>query len=186
MSAPEKHLPGKPPTATRSDAEARHDPGTATRCPFCHDSCTASEDVRVCSRCLTRHHTACWGEGHGCASCGASEPLARLSEGGVTPAKGFFAEHKQVLLRWELLRIPYNLILFGLCGVMLGGQVLKPGMFLEGVFAALVANVCYTLGPGLEVYLRTLGVRQRWVGPALFVAGLLFSMLVTAMACLLS
>ncbi|MEZ6186757.1 MAG: hypothetical protein R3F62_17325 [Planctomycetota bacterium] len=159
----------------------------ATRCPFCHDACAAQEDVRVCSRCLTRHHTACWGEGHGCGSCGATEALGRLAA--TAPAEtalGRFVDaHKGVLLRWELLRIPYNAVLFGVSVAVLGTGVLAPSYFLDGVLAALAANLCYCLGPALEVYLRTLGARQRWVGPLLFAAGLLLSILVTLMACLL-
>ena len=181
MSTSEKPLPHEPtPRAAAPDE-------TATRCPFCHDACAASEDVRVCSRCLTRHHADCWSEGHGCGSCGATEPLARVVEaeaaGGVA---GFFNAHKHVLLRWGLLRIPYNLVLFGVSAVMLGTSVLSPSYFIDGVAAALIANVCYCLGPGLEVYLRTLGAKQRWIGPALFGLGLLLSVIVTAMACLIS
>lgn len=51
--------------------------GSPTRCPYCHDACTA-EDSRavVCQKCLSRHHGACWREGHHrCSSCGSGKAL---------------------------------------------------------------------------------------------------------------
>lgn len=54
-----------------------------TRCPYCHDGCSAEQDNVVCRGCLARHHRACWEEGSRCASCAAAEPMV---PGKVEPA----------------------------------------------------------------------------------------------------
>jgi len=43
-----------------------------TRCPYCHDECTAADPNVACHDCLARHHTACWQEGASCGSCGST------------------------------------------------------------------------------------------------------------------
>ena len=48
--------------------------GAPTRCPFCHESCSADEAL-VCRDCLARHHSECWGESGSCGSCGSEVAL---------------------------------------------------------------------------------------------------------------
>ena len=69
-TSPERELTTKNTTPTRVKPQAG-----ATRCPFCHDECTAAAEVRVCRTCLSRHHADCWNEGGACASCSSSEYL---------------------------------------------------------------------------------------------------------------
>ncbi len=166
-----------------------------TRCPYCHDACAPEADVRVCAGCLARHHAACWGEGQACASCGATDALARATgeqaadrASAADPAAasasqpGLLRRHARTLLAWEGLRVVFNVTLVLVAVAMLGPKILRPSYFLDGLVAALLANACFTLGPAAEVYLSELGVRSRWIRALLFSGGLLLSILVTMLA----
>jgi hypothetical protein len=101
---------------------------------------------------------------------------------------------KSILKRWELLRLPYNLIV-GLAGLpALALMGFSPGTIGGAIIYGLVANVMYLLGPVIELYLnwfvdagesrfvpRWLArfVRSRYVTALLFTAGTLFSVAVT-------
>ncbi len=64
--------------------------GSPVRCPYCHDTCTASDErAVVCRDCLSRHHDACWREGEArCSSCGSKRVLrGRDPEVKVAPAE---------------------------------------------------------------------------------------------------
>lgn len=89
---------------------------------------------------------------------------------------------KTALIHWEILRIPYNLVLLALG--LVWSWPLRETMKEEAwfgywgsVFAyGLTANVFYTLGPAMEIYLQvfrgiTLG-KGRW---GVFLLGLLVS-----------
>ncbi len=99
---------------------------------------------------------------------------------------------KSVLRRWELLRLPYNLIV-GVTG-LLGLATVPPPFLLAGLVGAdvygLMANVMYLLGPVTELYLNWfVDAWEGWLVPGwaarfarscyltalLFVGGLLFS-----------
>lgn len=41
-----------------------------TRCPYCHDDTSSSDDIAVCALCATRHHVACHQERGKCAVYG--------------------------------------------------------------------------------------------------------------------
>lgn len=99
-----------------------------------------------------------------------------------------------VFLRWEKLRLAYNVIV-GLVGLVAIAPFLidrfDPG-FLYGaapmralLAGALVygitANAAYFLGPALECYVRWLGLRSPWLTRVLFGAGTLCSVLITVM-----
>jgi hypothetical protein len=101
---------------------------------------------------------------------------------------------KSVLKRWEILRIPYNLVvgLAGLLALALMGS--SPGAIGGAIIYGLGANVMYLLGPITELYMnwfvdvwegrfvpRWLArfVRSRYVTALLFIAGTLFSVAVT-------
>ena len=101
---------------------------------------------------------------------------------------------KSILKRWELLRLPYNLIV-GLAGLLaLALMGFSPGTIGGAIVYGLGANVVYLLGPVIELYLnwfvdacesrfvpRWLArfVRSRYVTALLFTAGTLFSVTVT-------
>jgi hypothetical protein len=103
---------------------------------------------------------------------------------------------KSVLKRWEILRIPYNLIvgLTGLLALLLIPTPFPPNAIEEAVVYGLLANVIYLLGPVTELYLNwfvdgwgnqiaptwmVAFVRSRYLTALLFVGGTLFSVALT-------
>lgn len=83
---------------------------------------------------------------------------------------------------WEKRRLPYNLIIGG-TGLVSATVVAffmafngGPGLvewFQVGLFWLIAANVCYTLGPAVEIALQKfLGRKLLPAGPLLFRAGL--------------
>ena len=87
---------------------------------------------------------------------------------------------------WESRRLAYNLFVGGAgllsLGIMEFVALLPPGLPgarvpLLGVFAfGVMANVCYLLGPAIEIALQKLwGEKLLPVGPTLFRMGLTFS-----------
>ena len=84
---------------------------------------------------------------------------------------------RSIVLRWERLRILYNLVLLGLVLVPTGGSFQLPSLRELPVLAigAVLANLCFMAGPVAEVYLSWLGLRSHWVTVVLFAGGLLVS-----------
>lgn len=116
-----------------TDAKDRNAPRVkphagATRCPFCHEECAPEVEVVVCRECLSRHHSACWGEGRACASCGAAEFLSAPLEA-TRPAE---AATSTGLTRGE---VGLWITLIATSGVILG-LVQAAGAF-ERMFAEL-------------------------------------------------
>jgi hypothetical protein len=99
---------------------------------------------------------------------------------------------KSILKRWEILRIPYNLIV-GLAGLLTLAMIppsFLPNAVVEAIVYGLVANAMYLLGPVTELYLDWFVdawedrfvpgwvarfVRSRCLTALLFVGGSLFS-----------
>jgi hypothetical protein len=103
---------------------------------------------------------------------------------------------KSILWRWEVLRIPYNLIV-GIAGLLslalfppIPWYELLAGVVLYGVGA----NACYLLGPAVELYINwfmdiwgrrllsdkaTKLIRSKWLTWSLFFVGSLFSVALT-------
>ncbi|MCB9673030.1 MAG: hypothetical protein H6736_11650 [Alphaproteobacteria bacterium] len=89
-----------------------------------------------------------------------------------------------VVVRWEKLRVAYNLLL-GLWTVLLTLPLLfRPWLsftFLDIVFVgAIVANAAFTAAPLLESYITWFVGPNRFVSPVLFSLGTLFTMLLAA------
>jgi hypothetical protein len=84
---------------------------------------------------------------------------------------------RSIVLRWERLRILYNLVLLGLVLVPTGGSFQLPSLRELPALAigAVLANLCFMAGPVAEVYMSWLGLRSRWVTAGLFAGGLLVS-----------
>ncbi len=84
---------------------------------------------------------------------------------------------RSIVLRWERLRILYNLLLVGLVLLPTGGSFQLPSLREVPVLAvgAVLANLCFMAGPVAEAYLSWLGLRSRWVTAGLFAGGLLVS-----------
>ena len=84
-------------------------------------------------------------------------------------------EVREIFVKWELLRIPYNVIL--ICLVLLFLVCFPPQLEDIGELAglvllgAVVANVCYLAGPLAEVYITWLGLPTRWLRLTIFLAG---------------
>lgn len=95
---------------------------------------------------------------------------------------GPLAPWQRVLRNWELLRIPYNLLV-GLTGIASvlpqAGKLLHPGPLIGLVFYALGANFCFFIGPAIELYLAWIGVRNQRVRWVLFAVGTLLAMALT-------
>ena len=105
------------------------------------------------------------------------------------------ADAKAVFLRWEKLRLAYNLVvgLVGLAAIaphvingidpsFLPGDAMPiPFLVVGVVLYAAAANFCYFLGPALECYLRWLGLNVPVLTKGLYTAGLLLSILLTAL-----
>jgi len=86
---------------------------------------------------------------------------------------------KPVFIKWEKLRIPYNLILALFLiltyGPSMGWRFLHPFVLLIWLIGAVLANLCFLAGPLAEAYLAWLGLRSRFVTIGLFVGGVLIS-----------
>lgn len=96
------------------------------------------------------------------------------------PPDDFFA----VFWRWEKYRLAYNAILLAETLLALTTRrALTNWRFLDALAGlAIIANVCFCAGPVLHGYLWRLGLRGRWVGLAILIAGTLLAMLLAAIA----
>jgi hypothetical protein len=88
---------------------------------------------------------------------------------------------KPIFLKWEKLRLPYNLILAAILLLSQGGNLstilvlAQSVMLVFWIVGAVLANLCFLAGPLVEAYLTWLGVESRWLTPGLFGLGLLIS-----------
>lgn len=173
----EKGRAAKQPRAA-DEVTARARPG-ATRCPYCHEGCEALEDACACASCLSRHHRACWDEAGACGSCRAT---LRLELAGVRAADphGYAA----VVEAWVRLGLVYNGALAGVTVLCLGLSLLRPSIAVQVGVGAVLANMCFLLGPAIELVARRWGYRGtglRWI---LFVPGLGLALLLALISCL--
>jgi hypothetical protein len=87
-------------------------------------------------------------------------------------------------VRWEKLRILYNLILVfvvSLLSIALIGKYSVDLQLMEMlVVGCFVANLCYLVGPAVDGYLTWLGVRHLAVTALLFVSGTLLAIVLAA------
>ena len=86
-----------------------------------------------------------------------------------------FRDIKPVFIRWERLRILYNLmlILLVLYPYDLATLRLRLPEFLVLLMGAVLANLCFLAGPIAESYLYWIGIRSRAVTAGLFILGTL-------------
>jgi len=89
---------------------------------------------------------------------------------------------RTVLVRWEMMRPLFNLIV-GLAGLAALapylGQVFHPVPLIGALVYAIVANIAYLLGPFFNLYLAFIGLRQRWVAIVIFSLGTFVSVVIT-------
>lgn len=68
--------PDRPDEVPTPAPQFRHSP---SRCPYCHDACTESDDVAVCRRCLAPHHAECWSAAKSCGTCRGERVLHEIT-----------------------------------------------------------------------------------------------------------
>ncbi len=175
--APQEKRPGKR-AAPPDDVAARPRPG-ATRCPYCHETCEAVEDACACAACLSRHHRACWDEAGACGSCRGAQRLELAGERAHDP-HGYVG----VVEGWVRLGAFYNASLLAVTLLLLNVSLLRPSIAVEVGFGAVVANVCFLLGPAIELVARRLGYRGGWLRWILFLPGLGLALLLALISCL--
>lgn len=102
----------------------------------------------------------------------------------VSAADPHLADVGAVFIRWEKLRIPYNLVLalwtFALTGLLLFTPWLSFRFIDNVVLGAILANLAFTSGTVIEAYITWFIGPNRWISPILFTLGTLFSMLLAA------
>lgn len=88
---------------------------------------------------------------------------------------------RTIFLRWERLRLPYNALLLALTAgwlLLVRDELVLPGLLEAGsilVVGAVLANLCFTVGPLVETYVSWLGLRTRTLTPLLFALGVAVS-----------
>lgn len=97
---------------------------------------------------------------------------------------GFWATARPILIKWERLRLFYNLLLL-LMVVAIGfsdtSMISKfyiqwdPFIILKLFGYAVGSNILFFVAPALESYAAWLGFRSRWLSVGLFVGGALIS-----------
>lgn len=92
--------------------------------------------------------------------------------------------YAEVIDAWLRLGLVYNGSLGGLTALILWPLMLDGGVIASVVAGALVANVCFLLGPGIELVARRFGFKKtrplRWT---LFVAGLGIAGILAIVSC---
>lgn len=86
---------------------------------------------------------------------------------------------KPVFLKWEKLRIVYNLILLVILLISripaMGNNIFEPWALGSWLVGAVLANLCFFLGPLSETYIAWLGWRSVGVTVIIFAVGVLVS-----------
>ena len=90
---------------------------------------------------------------------------------------------RPIFLAWEMLRIPFNLIVCLVTLFMVGQRGWSDLHFWwDAAMGAILANLLYFAGPLTETYIHWLGYRKTWIRGVFFVLGtLLTSILALAM-----
>jgi hypothetical protein len=162
------------------DAIFRRPRPGATRCPYCHEECVASADACACGECLARHHPGCWDEGGGCGTCRGTLRME------VRPAAPLAVDqygYGEVIEAWLRLGLVYNAGLTGVTVLCLGTSLFSFAIF-EAAIGAVLANLCFLLGPAIELGARRVGHRAVWLRWALFVPGFCLALLLALVTCL--
>ena len=83
---------------------------------------------------------------------------------------------RSIFLKWEKLRLPYNLILVAFV-FLLAPVLIRPTLtgMITLIGGCVGANILFLAGPAVEAYTCWIGFRQRFITPILFVAGVLVS-----------
>lgn len=104
-----------------------------------------------------------------------SNPYAPPASAPYAAAEPVRSAMRRVMVRWELLRVVYCGVLVPF--VLLVSFALQPAaagtLSYWGAVAVggIVANLCYLVGPAMEVYAVALGIAHPLVCVVLFLAG---------------
>ena len=113
-----------------------------------------------------------------------SNPYVAPVEAGSLPPPPAGPSEAGLLLRWEKLRLLYNLILAAVVlAFWAGGRgsgLGDPGFLPHLARCCLGANLCFCAGPVVNAYAHWLGLRHVAVTVVLFVIGTSLSVLVAA------
>lgn len=152
-----------------------------TRCPFCHEECASAKDACACAECLARHHRGCWDESRGCASCRGTRLLELAKQPAEAPPYG------AALDSWLKLGVLYNsgLALVTVLTLLARGRILDPLVWIQVAIGAVLANICFVTGPGIELVALRLGYRGHLLRAILFLVGWLLAGLLAGLCCFL-
>src|SRR5690606_38151292 len=143
------------------------------------------ESALVCAACLSRLHRACWAEGAGCSGCRGEVALHRAPAlEAAAPRAADGPGYHAALESWLKLALVYNAVLGVITLGALGTAVLAHYGF-QVVDGAILANLCFLLGPAVDLGALKLGFRGPWLRAFLFTAGLGLASLLTLMCCLI-
>ena len=161
------------------DVAARPRAG-ATRCPYCHETCEAAQDACACADCLSRHHRACWDEAGACGSCRGGQRLELAGARAASDPHGYAG----VIEAWLRLGAVYNGALVVVTFLLLNVSLFRPSIAVQVGLGAFVANLCFLLGPAIELAARRFGHRGDWLRWILFLPGLGLALLLALISCL--
>ncbi len=107
-----------------------------------------------------------------------------MSQADRKPTTSLQAIARPTFLAWEKLRPAYlvSLVVTTLVTAVLDSSAVLLGSLKFWLIVgqgAVVANLCYFVGPAVETYVNWLGWRPPWLRPVLFVLG-------TVLSCLLA
>jgi hypothetical protein len=115
-----------------------------------------------------------------------SNPYVSPAHGGTPPANDYVDVPNKnnfgtIIRRWERLRILYCAVLIvqtlAQAILITPSLVAWPGFWLAVLFGAFVANLCFFIGPALEVYGTYFGFWKQGFTIVLFVLGLMLTSL---------
>ncbi len=89
---------------------------------------------------------------------------------------------KKIIIQWEIGRIFFNLFLLGIGLINSFQLIFVLGIFLyilSVCFYGLIANICYSLGPLLDLYLKNWDIELGKTRSIVFALGLAFSIVLT-------
>ncbi len=93
---------------------------------------------------------------------------------------------KPIFLKWEKLRILYNLILILIVilpqGKDIGSKCTAPNILPCLIFGAIAANLFFFAAPIAESYFAWLGIKSKYITLMLFLGGVLLSIPLVVLA----
>ena len=76
---------------------------TLHNCPYCRDRVAFDEPQRICEKCLTRHHIACWQEYGRCATFGCEHTECLEKEGPAEASRSTPTTDSSRTSRWSAM-----------------------------------------------------------------------------------